>query len=37
LGLAIVKAIATRHAAQVTLAEAAGGGLLATVVFSRPS
>jgi two-component system OmpR family sensor kinase/two-component system sensor histidine kinase QseC len=37
LGLAIVKAIAARHAARVILGDAEGGGLLATVAFSRPS
>lgn len=36
LGLAIVKAVAARHSAQVTLSEAAGGGLCATVCFPRP-
>jgi two-component system OmpR family sensor kinase/two-component system sensor histidine kinase QseC len=35
LGLAIVKAIADRHGARVTLADAPGGGLQATVDFAR--
>jgi len=33
LGLAIVKAIAERHGARVTLDDAPGGGLQVTVVF----
>jgi len=37
LGLAIVKAIAGRHRAEVTLSEAAGGGLRALVSFPQPS
>jgi signal transduction histidine kinase len=35
LGLAIVKAVAQRHAAEITLADAPGGGLEVTVVFHR--
>jgi two-component system OmpR family sensor kinase/two-component system sensor histidine kinase QseC len=35
LGLAIVKAIADRHGARVTLADAPGGGLQVTVDFAR--
>jgi signal transduction histidine kinase len=35
LGLAIVKAVAQRHGAQVTLADAPGGGLAVTVRFPR--
>jgi two-component system OmpR family sensor kinase len=34
LGLAIVKAVADRHAARVTLGDAAGGGLRVTVIFA---
>ena len=37
LGLAIVNAVTTRHSGRVTLAEAAGGGLLVNVRFSKPS
>jgi signal transduction histidine kinase len=37
LGLAIVKAIAERHGARVALTEAPGGGLRATVSFTRAS
>jgi signal transduction histidine kinase len=37
LGLAIVKAIAERHGARVVLGDAPGGGLRATVSFSRVS
>ena len=37
LGLAIVKAIAERHGARVSLDEAPGGGLQATVAFPAPS
>ncbi|HEY6450980.1 MAG TPA: ATP-binding protein [Steroidobacteraceae bacterium] len=37
LGLAIVKAIADRHGAQISLADAAGGGLQVTVTFPRLS
>lgn len=37
LGLAIVKAIAERHGARVTLDEAPGGGLQATVAFPAAS
>lgn len=33
LGLAIVRAVAQRHGAQVTLADAPGGGLLVSVLF----
>jgi signal transduction histidine kinase len=36
LGLAIVKAIADRHGATVSLADAPGGGLHVTVTFPRP-
>jgi signal transduction histidine kinase len=36
LGLAIVKAIADRHGADVSLADAPGGGLLVSVGFPRP-
>jgi two-component system OmpR family sensor kinase len=35
LGLAIVKAIAERHGATVTLADAPGGGLRVSVNFPR--
>lgn len=35
LGLAIVKAVADRHGARVSLADAPGGGLRATVAFAR--
>ena len=35
LGLAIVKAIADRHGARVTLADAPGGGLKVTVDFAQ--
>lgn len=37
LGLAIVKTIAERHGAQISLDDAPGGGLLATVRFPKPS
>lgn len=37
LGLAIVKAIAERHGAQVTIDDAAGGGLRVAVIFPRAS
>ncbi len=36
LGLAIVRAIAERHGARVSLNEAPGGGLHATVLFPKP-
>jgi signal transduction histidine kinase len=35
LGLAIVRTVAQRHGAEVTLADAAGGGLLVRVCFPR--
>jgi two-component system, OmpR family, sensor kinase len=34
LGLAIVRAVAQRHGAQVRLADAAGGGLLVSILFA---
>jgi len=37
LGLAIVKAIAERHGAHITLADAAGGGLRVAVAFPAPA
>jgi signal transduction histidine kinase len=37
LGLAIVKAIADRHGAQIRLDDAPGGGLKVTVAFPRPA
>ncbi|MGH6625395.1 MAG: sensor histidine kinase [Burkholderiaceae bacterium] len=36
LGLAIVKAVAERHAAQLSLDDAASGGLCVTVLFPSP-